>query len=52
MDSVGFVVDALTKGVDLSAYGLSSEDLTELKRLFERERRQKRWSNFRRSFPR
>jgi hypothetical protein len=35
VDSTDFDVEALTKGSDLSACGLTSGDLTELKRLFE-----------------
>ncbi len=35
VDSAGFDAEGLTKGVELSEYGLKPEDLTELKRLFE-----------------
>ena len=35
VDSAGFDAAALAKGVDLSSYGLTATDLTELKRLFE-----------------
>ena len=35
VDSAGFDAEALAKGVELSGYGLSPGDLTELKRLFE-----------------
>jgi len=35
VDSAGFGAEALVKGVELSDYGLTACDLTELKRLFE-----------------
>jgi hypothetical protein len=35
VDSAGFDVEALAKGVELSEYGLQPENLTELKQLFE-----------------